>query len=121
LHLKALKEVYKLSLERIFKALVSLGLSQTDARVYIHLATKGPAQARNIVKVLTINNRQIYRSLKRLQDKGVIIANNEHPVEFSALPFEEVLDALIKLKKEQAQAIKKRRKELFSNWQANGK
>lgn len=105
-----------MSLERIFEALVSLGLSETDARVYIHLATKGPALARNIALGLTVNSRQIYRSLKHLQDKGTIKSNNEHPAKFLALPFEEVLDILIELKEEQAQDIKKRRKELLSTW-----
>ncbi len=105
-----------MSLERIFKALVSLGLSQTDARVYIYLATKGPKKARDIINNLTINKRQIYRSLKRLQNKAVIIANDEHPAEFSALPFEEVLDLLIKIKKEQAQAVHETKKEILSSW-----
>lgn len=109
-----------MSLERIFKALVSLRLSETDARVYIHLATKGSARARKITNDLAINKRQIYRSLKRLQHKGIIMANDEHPAEFSALPFEEVLDILIDLKEEQSQEIKKRRKELLSSWRTNG-
>lgn len=110
-----------MSLERIFKALVNLGLSETDAQVYIYLATKGPAKARNIIHNLPVTKRQIYRSLKRLQNRNIIIANTERPAEFSALPFEEVLDMLIEMKQEQAQAIKKRRKELLSSWRANNK
>jgi predicted transcriptional regulator len=111
----------KLSLERVFKALVDLGLSETDAQVYIYLATKGPAKASNIIHNLTVTKRQIYRSLKWLQNRSIIIANDEHPVEFSTLPFEEVLDMLIEMKHEQAQAIKKRRKELLSSWLNNKK
>ena len=34
-----------LSLERVFKALVSGGLSETDARVNLYLALKGPKKA----------------------------------------------------------------------------
>ena len=118
---KSLKEVDKLSLERIFKALVSLGLSQTDARVYIYLATRGPVHARRIIDDLSVTKRQVYCSLNRLRNKSIIIANYKHPKEFSALPFETVLDMLIDLKQEQAQDIKKRRKELLSSWRANGK
>ena len=110
-----------MSLERIFKALIDLGLSETDAQVYIYLATKGPAKARNIIHNLTITERQTYHSLKRLQNRSIIIANDKHPIEFSALPFEEVLDMLIEMKQEQAQAIKKRRKELLSTWLNNRK
>jgi len=108
------------SLERIFKALVSLGLSETDSRVYIHLATKGSARAREIINDLAINKRQIYRSLKCLQDKGIILNNYESPTEYSAFPFEQVLDMLIDLKEEQAQDIKNRRNELLSSWRTNG-
>lgn len=111
----------KLSLERIYSALISLGLSEVDAKVYINLAMKGLARARKIVNDLGINKRQIYRSLKLLEQKGIIMVSDEHPAEFSALPFEEVLDMLIELKEEQAKDVKKRRKELLSSWKANGK
>lgn len=111
----------KLSLDRIFKALLSLGLSQIDSRVYFHLATNGPALARNITTELSLNSRQTYRSLNNLQQIGIIIIHDSHPSEFLALPFEEVLNKLIDLKNEQAQEIKKRKKELLSSWRANGK
>lgn len=110
-----------MSWERIFKALVSLGLSEIDARVYIHLATKGPAFAKNIIEELTVRNRQVYRSLRHLQDKGTVKTNNEHPAKFSALPFEEVLDMLIELKEEQAKALQESREELVSSWQTKKK
>jgi len=95
---------------------VSLGLSQTDAEIYIYLATEGPAKARKIISGLTINERQVYRSLKRLQNKGITIANDERPFEFSAVPFEEVLDLLMEIKKEQAQTLRESRKEVLSSW-----
>jgi sugar-specific transcriptional regulator TrmB len=106
----------KLSLERILKALVSLGLSQVDAQIYIYLATEGPVKARNIINSLTINEREVYRSLKRLQNKGIIIANDECLFLFSAVTFEDVIDLLMEIKKEQAQALKESRKEVLSSW-----
>jgi sugar-specific transcriptional regulator TrmB len=36
----------------VLDALVSLGLSQTDAKVYIYLASKGPQDAENIAEAL---------------------------------------------------------------------
>jgi hypothetical protein len=35
------------------------------------------------------------------------------------LPFDEVLDMLIEMKKEQAQAIRKRKEKLLSSWRDN--
>jgi sugar-specific transcriptional regulator TrmB len=95
---------------------MSLDLSQTDAQIYIYLAREGPAKAKNIINGLTINKRQVYRSLKRLRNKGITTANDEHPFEFSAVPFEEVLDLLMEIKKERAQALKESRKEVLSSW-----
>ena len=102
-----------MSLERVFKALVSLGLSQTDARVYIFLALKGPEKAASIVKKLKISKQQIYRSLLYLQDNGVIVANDERKSSFSALPFEEALKSLIMKEKEQTSKMENT---LISTW-----
>ena len=57
-----------MSLERIIKALIGLGLSQTDAEVYVHLATAGPATARSIINNLTINKGR-YTVVKKLSNK----------------------------------------------------
>jgi sugar-specific transcriptional regulator TrmB len=102
-----------LSLERIFKALVSLGLSQIEGRVYIFLALNGPEKGKNIVKNLKISKQQIYRSLKHLQDKGIIVSDSENKNSFSALPFEEALKSLIRKEKEQNEMMQKT---LLSTW-----
>lgn len=109
-----------MSLERIIEALVSLGLSRTDAEVYVHIATQGPETAKKISNNLSINRRQIYRSLKRLQKNGIVMINSEVPSEFSALTFEDVLNRLIKQKEEHAQEIRRRKKELIRNWEEHG-
>jgi sugar-specific transcriptional regulator TrmB len=115
------KEPKKLSLERIIKSLESLGLSQTDAQVYIYLATTGPKKAKDIINALTINKRQVYRSLKRLRNKGITTINNERPFEFTALPFDMVLDLLMEVKREAAKTLQASREELISDLRAQEK
>ena len=105
-----------MSLERIFKALVDLGLSQTETQVYMFLATRGPNRARQVATALEIRRQQIYRILKCLQNKAIIIPNKERPTKFSALPFEETLDLLIEYKKKNAKKAQKSKKELLSSW-----
>jgi len=95
---------------------VSLGLSQTDARVYIFLALKGPEKALNIVKNLKISKQQIYRSLKHMQNKGIIVADIENQNAFSALPFEKALESLIEMEKKQTLIIQETKETLLSNW-----
>jgi len=98
-----------------------LGLSQTDAEVYIYLATNGPKKAKAMVNYLDINREQVYRSLKRLQNRGITISNDEHPIKFSAVPFEEVLDMLLKLKKEEAKVLQESKEELISDFKTEKK
>jgi sugar-specific transcriptional regulator TrmB len=89
--------------------------------VYIYLATNGPNKARTIVDYLKVNKGQVYKSLSRLQNKGVTIASNERPIEFSAVPFEDVLDMLMKIKKEQAKVLQAIKEELISDFQTEKK
>jgi sugar-specific transcriptional regulator TrmB len=107
----------KLSLNRVFKALIDLGLSEFEAQVYMFLETKGAAKARRIAASLQINRTQVYRILKRLQDKKIIKTIVGCPTKFSALPFEEALNLLIQHKKKNAKKAQNNKKELLSDWQ----
>lgn len=108
-------EVGKLSLERVFKALLSLGLSEPDARVYLFLALKGPKKPRKIVNNLEISKQQIVRSLRNLRDKGIIILDLKSKNSYSALPFEEALKLLIKKGKKQTEMMQEN---LLLKWKA---
>jgi predicted transcriptional regulator len=110
------KEIKKLSLERIFKALVSLGLSKHDARVYVYLALKGPTKAGSIVDNLRMSRSQIHRSLKHLQDKGVVFADSKSRGVFSALLFEEALKLLIETEKTKTQILQETKEALLSDF-----
>jgi sugar-specific transcriptional regulator TrmB len=99
----------------------SLGLSQTDAKVYIYLATNGPKKARAIIDYLNNNRGQVYKSLRRLQNKGATVSSNEHPIKFSAVPFEDVLDMLMKIKKEQAEILRDCKEELILDFRTEKK
>ena len=107
-----------MSLERIFKALIELGLSQTDARVYICLATKGSKRANQICDALNSNKQIIYPSLKNLINEKAITVSSKRPAIFSAFPFETVLDRLIKKKFEQSAEILVNKKQLGRSWKS---
>jgi predicted transcriptional regulator len=110
-----------MSLERIVTALVNLGLSNTDARVYIHLAIRGPSLTRNLGKSLKMNCVEILKSLKKLQNIGIVTDCKDNLGKSLALPFGQALEMLIEVKEKQAKEVKKRRKELLANWKVNGK
>jgi sugar-specific transcriptional regulator TrmB len=102
----------------MFKTLVRLGLTKKDAQVYVFLAQTGPQKARDIAHALEMYKRQLYRSLKKLQNKGIVSATLERPAKFSAVPFEKVLDIFAKAKIEEAQLIEQNKEEILSKWQS---
>jgi sugar-specific transcriptional regulator TrmB len=104
-----------LSLERIFKALTSLGLSEPDARVYVYLALKGPTKAASIVDNLTVSRQQLYRSLKVLQDKGIVFEDMKNQGVFSALLFEKALELLIETEREKTEILQETKKTLLQD------
>ena len=93
-----------MSLERIIEALIDLGLTRSDAEVYVYLAKKGPQKGVNLAKALNYHKQKIYSSLNNLRTKALVTKDSTR---FSAIPFEEALDLLIKKEKEQAQTIHK--------------
>jgi sugar-specific transcriptional regulator TrmB len=110
-----------LSLERVFKALVSVGLSETDARVYVYLALKGPDKAGSIVDNLKTSRQQIYRSLKHLQDKRIVFADSKNQGVFSALLFEKALELLIETEKEKTEILQETKKSILQDWKTSTK
>jgi len=104
------------SLERVLKALMNLGLSRRDCEVYVCLATKGPQKAGNIADTLKLNKQQLYTSLKNLQNKRIVTITLEYSARFSALPFEKAIDLLAEAKRKEAQNIEQNKKEILSDW-----
>ena len=105
-----------MSKERIVKALEQLGLSNTDTQIFLFLAKNGPHEMREIALALNLHEKKVHTSLKDLQGKSIIKASIQHPLEFMAVPFKEVIDLFIEIKREQAKAIQKNKEELISNW-----
>jgi sugar-specific transcriptional regulator TrmB len=108
----------KLSHERMLKTLVSLGLTEIDSEIYLLLAKEGPQKGRNMAEALNLYKQQLYRSLKRLQRKGMINATLEHPSRFCAVPIENIIDLLIKANLEEVQQMEENRKKILSFWKA---
>ena len=105
-----------LSLERVIKALIGLGLSRVDAEVYVYLAKKGSQKVVDLAKSLNYNKQKIYASLKNLKTRGLV--SRDRTI-FSALPFEEALELLIELNMEQAEAMSESKKELLVSWKTD--
>ena len=105
-----------MSKKRIINALKGLGLSSIDTQVYIFLAKEGPQKMREIALALNLPENKVDRSLKELQSISIVKASIDRPLNFMAMPLEEVIDLFIEVKKEQAKTMQESREELISNW-----
>jgi sugar-specific transcriptional regulator TrmB len=107
-----------LSLKLALKALRDLGLTDIDARLYVHLAKKGPQEQNSLADALRVKKHQLSLSLESLLARGIIGTIPEDAIRYFAVPFEKVLDEFIKTAKEQAKTLKASREELLSTWRA---
>lgn len=92
----------ELSLKKLLETLVGFGFKETDARIYVFLAKKGPHTAKDIEAALKIPKWQIYKSLRNLRKKETVASIFHRPTLFSAVSFEKVIDLAAKAKIEKA-------------------
>ncbi len=100
----------------MLKTLEDLGFSQSDSRVYIHLAKRGPQKAGDLAKSLKMGRQTLYFTIKNLQKKGLVVSTLQRPAKFSAVSFEKVLDLYVKNRLEEVQQIQSRKNEILSDW-----
>lgn len=98
--------------------LVKLGFTETEAKIYVQLTIGGPQSPRDIAKALNMQMHQIRISLKKMQIKGFVKANQRCHIPFFAVPIQKVLDLLINDNLEQAKYLMKNKKELLSSWRS---
>ena len=107
-----------MSLERVLKALVGLGLSQMEAEVYLFLAKQGPTTARNTAEALQVFRQQLYPCLRKLRTKEIVTATNQRPCQFSAIPFAKLFDLLVKAHLDEANSTEQNRGVILSEWRS---
>jgi sugar-specific transcriptional regulator TrmB len=107
-----------MSLQKVLNTLMSFGLKQSDAQIYVFLAKKGPLTRKDLCAALSMPKPQVYPCLRNLQTKGLVIATIERPAMFSATPFEKVLDLLVKGKIAEAQQTQEDREKALAAWQS---
>jgi len=99
--------------ETIKKVLKNSGMTEKEAEVYIYLAKHGASKSREIARLMKKDKAQIFRILKRLQTKGFVESTLEFPARYTVVPFENVLDSVVKAKQEEVAFIEQTKKDLL--------
>ena len=103
----------------MIKILRKFGFSKADADVYIYLAKKGPRREIDLSKALKLTDSKLGFILENLQGKGLVTATFEQSEFFSAMPFEAVLDQLVKSHIQRGYAIIENREEFLARWRSS--
>ncbi|MFB3888390.1 MAG: TrmB family transcriptional regulator [Candidatus Bathyarchaeia archaeon] len=93
--------------------LSELGLTANEARVYLALATLGPATAKTTAVASKVARERVYGIMPTLRKKGLVEEMLTRPKTFRATPMKTVYSILFKQKKEKEKELKTKAKELL--------
>ena len=108
--------VDKTNYEEIRDALVGFGLTPNQSKVFFYLGKIGAKTASDIAKAVKIPRSETYHLLTALQNKGIVEASFQHPIQFTALSIKKALTLLISTETERLNKLKKSGPELEEMW-----
>ena len=92
--------------------LISFGLSEKEAQLYLHLLKYGPKPSSMLAKSLKTYREDIYRTLNGLVDKGMVTPSLDSPTVYSAVELDIALDAALKKHESELREMEMRKQEL---------
>jgi HTH-type transcriptional regulator, sugar sensing transcriptional regulator len=90
---------------KILQQLISFGITEYEAKVYVALTQKGPQKASAVALISGIPRPHIYSTLKTLQEKGLIIAIPKNVAEYQARAPGEALSKLLEERKRSVEEL----------------
>ena len=109
--------VDKTNFEEVRDALVSFGLTPNQSKVFFYLGKIGAKTASDIAKAVNIPRSETYHLLTALQNKGIVEASFQHPIQFTALSIKDAVNLLISTETERLNKLKKSGPELEEMWE----
>lgn len=106
------------------RALISVGLTNNEAKVLLAILNSERATAKMISKISEMDRSNVYKTLNRLEEKGVIIKVVGIPNSYVSMRMEQIISILMEAKKEEYQKIQAESKKLvqhFENYKKNNR
>jgi len=98
---------------------IDLGLTSIQAKVYLALAKFGALKIATLSKISDVARPDLYRTLNRLYDLGLVVKLVETPVQFKALPIDEGVKVLLQKKQNEYEKIKRESDMLLGSLKKN--
>lgn len=92
------------------------GLSVNQIKVFYFLSKFGPMVAIEISRKLRITRTEVYQILTSLQNKGIVLASFQHPIEFSALSLNKAILVMVNTESDRLNTLKKSEVTLKKIW-----
>ncbi len=100
----------------MIKTLMNLGFEQWDAEVYAFLALNGAQKASTIAEAIRTYERRVYLALEKLEKRKIVSGTSDPRAYFIAIPFDELLDLLVKANLQEARRIEQNKDNLVALW-----
>ncbi len=107
---------YKITLEKIKNELMSFGLTQSQAKVFIYLGKYGSKPASEIAKALLLPRTETYHLVNSLQNIGLVVAELSHPTKYTAIEMKKAISGLIKQEQERINTLAGKEESLTEMW-----
>jgi len=100
----------------IMNEFLKFGLSVNQIKVFFFLSKYGSMVAIEISRKLRITRTEVYQILTSLQNKGIVLASFQHPIEFSAVSLNKAILVLVNAESDRLNALKKSEVTLKKIW-----
>ena len=105
-----------MALDSLSEKLIDFGFTKEEAEVYVFLSSMGASPARVIARRFDVNRMRAYRTLKSLEDKGLVERIIGRPMRFVANPLQESLSKYIDGYRERLTELETREEEIIEDW-----
>ncbi|MGB9371224.1 MAG: helix-turn-helix domain-containing protein [Halobacteriota archaeon] len=92
--------------------LIGFGLSEKEARAYLHLLTYGPKTPSPLAKSLKTYREDVHRTLTGLMDKGMVRPSLDSPTVYAAVDLDSALQAAVNKQESELREMEARKREL---------
>ncbi len=92
--------------------LIGFGLSEKEARTYLHLLKYGPKTPSPLAKSLNTYRENIHRTLTSLIDKGMVHPSLDSPTIYAAVDLDIALESALQKQQSELREMEERKREL---------
>lgn len=107
--------LHALDIEDSIQTLSQMGLTPSQAKLYLNLLVLGETTAKALAKLSNTDRKLTNRILTALIDAGLARKIADSPVRFKSVPLDEVLCILLKRRKQEDLEMQKVTEELGAN------